>query len=91
MSYHNVVSLITESLNEISNDLSQGIKFDIKINKLREKNPSEILKMSSLIQLEMFKALAKIRSDPILVQIFWQIEEGTREVWFKYTLKGRYH
>nr|KAJ0184750.1 hypothetical protein LSAT_V11C900460540 [Lactuca sativa] len=33
------IGLIIESLKEISKDLSQGIKFDIKINELSEKIP----------------------------------------------------
>ncbi|CAI9274321.1 unnamed protein product [Lactuca saligna] len=86
--FHNTIGLITESLKEISKDLSQGIKFDMKINELSEKIPSEILKMSSLSQVEKFKALTKIRSDPINVQDFWQIKEGDREVWVKFILEG---
>ncbi|KAL7583409.1 uncharacterized protein At2g29880-like [Lactuca sativa] len=78
--FNNAVGLITESLKEISKDLSQGIKFDMKINELSEKIPLEILKMSSLSQVEKFKTLTKIKSDAINVQIFWQIEEGDREV-----------
>ncbi|KAJ9538116.1 hypothetical protein OSB04_030849 [Centaurea solstitialis] len=37
--FNNAVGLITESLKEISKDLSQGIKFDMKINELSEKIP----------------------------------------------------
>ncbi|KAI3708695.1 hypothetical protein L2E82_38050 [Cichorium intybus] len=86
--FNNAVGLITESLKEISKDLSQGIKLDIKINELSEKIPPKILKMTSLSQLEKFKALTKIRSDPINVQNFWEIEEGDREAWVKYILEG---
>ncbi|CAI9289200.1 unnamed protein product [Lactuca saligna] len=78
--FHNVVGLITESLKEISKDLNPCITFDMKINELSEKIPPKILKMSSLSQVEKFKALTNIRSDPIYVQNFWQIEEGDREV-----------
>ncbi|KAL4577561.1 hypothetical protein LXL04_013670 [Taraxacum kok-saghyz] len=61
----------------------------MKINELSEKIPPEILKMTSLSQLKKFKALTKIRSDPIHVQNFWQIEEGDREIWVKYILEGK--
>ncbi|KAJ9538668.1 hypothetical protein OSB04_031401 [Centaurea solstitialis] len=50
--FNNAVGLITESLKEISKDLSQGIKFDMKMNELSEKIPLEIFKMTSLIQTE---------------------------------------
>ncbi|KAI3496549.1 hypothetical protein L1887_38914 [Cichorium endivia] len=86
--FNNAVGLITESLKEISKDLSQGIKLDMKINELSEKIPPKILEMTSLSQLEKFKALTKIRSDPINVQNFWEIEEGDREAWVKYILEG---
>nr|KAJ0186515.1 hypothetical protein LSAT_V11C900502720 [Lactuca sativa] len=46
--FHNAVGLISESIKEISKDLSQGIKFDMKNNELSEKIPPEILKMNSL-------------------------------------------
>jgi len=86
--FNNAVGLITESLKEISKDLSQGIKFDMKINELSEKIPPEILKMTSLTQIEKFKALTKIRSDPVHVQNFWQLEEDNREAWVKYILEA---
>ncbi|KAE8730112.1 TMV resistance protein N-like [Hibiscus syriacus] len=86
--FNNAVSLITESLKEISKDLSQGIKFDMKINELSDNVPPEILKMNSLTQIEKFKALNKIRSDPINVQNFWQLAEGDRDAWVKYILEG---
>ena len=60
----------------------------MKINEQSEKIPHEILKMNSLTQLEKFKALTKIRGDPIHVQNFWQLEEGDREAWMKYILEG---
>ena len=69
--FNKVVGLITESIKEISMDLIQGIKFDMKINELSEKIPPEILKMNSISQFEKFKVLTKIRSDPINVQNFW--------------------
>ncbi|CAI9289344.1 unnamed protein product [Lactuca saligna] len=78
--FYNAVGLVTECLKEISKDLSQGIKFDMKINELSEKIPPKILMMNSLSQFEKLKALTKIRSDPINIQIFWQIEECNREV-----------
>ncbi|CAH1453464.1 unnamed protein product [Lactuca virosa] len=40
--FHNAVGLITEILKEMSKELSQGIKFDMKINELSEKIPLEI-------------------------------------------------
>ncbi|CAI9300992.1 unnamed protein product [Lactuca saligna] len=86
--FNKAVGLITETLKEISKDLSEGIKFDMKINELSEKIPPAILKMNSISQLEKFKALTKIRSDPINVQKFWEIEEGNREAWIKYILEG---
>ncbi|CAH1421094.1 unnamed protein product [Lactuca virosa] len=86
--FNKAVGLITESLKEISKDLSEGIKFDMNINELSEKIPSVILKMNSISQLEKFKALTKIRSDPITVQNFWEIEEGDIEAWVKYILEG---
>ncbi|XP_023761072.1 uncharacterized protein LOC111909479 [Lactuca sativa] len=58
--FHNVVGLITESLKEISKDLSECIKFDVKINELSEKIPPEILKMGSLSQVEKFEALTTV-------------------------------
>ncbi|KAI3509347.1 hypothetical protein L1887_24560 [Cichorium endivia] len=85
--FNNAVGLITESLKEISKDLSQGIQLDMKINELSEKILPKILEMTSLSQLGKFKALTKIRSDPINVQNFWEIEEGDREAWVKYILE----
>ena len=87
--FNNAVGLITESLKEISKDLSQGIKFDMKINELSEKIPPEILKMTSLTQIENFKALTKIRSDPVHVQNFWQLEEHNKEAWVKHILEAQ--
>ncbi|KAJ9542816.1 hypothetical protein OSB04_029322 [Centaurea solstitialis] len=81
--FNNAVGLITESLKEISKDLSQGIKFDMKINELGEKIPSDIFKMTSLTQTEKFKALTKIRGDSVNIQNFWQMEEVHRETWVK--------
>ncbi|KAJ9549302.1 hypothetical protein OSB04_021845 [Centaurea solstitialis] len=86
--FNNAVGLITESLKEISKDLSQGIKFDMKINELSDKIPPEIFKMASLTQSEKFKALTKIRGDPINVQNFWQVDENNREAWVKYILEN---
>nr|KAJ0228616.1 hypothetical protein LSAT_V11C100011940 [Lactuca sativa] len=86
--FNKAVGLIIESLKEISKDLSEGIKFDMKINELSEKIPPAILKTNSISQLEKFKALTKIRSDPINVQKFWEIEECDREAWVKYILEG---
>ncbi|KAJ9541612.1 hypothetical protein OSB04_028118 [Centaurea solstitialis] len=85
--FNNAVGLIAESLKEISKDLSKGIIFDMKINELSENIPSKIFKMNTLTQIEKFKALSKIRSDPINVYNFWQLEEGNREAWVKYILE----
>ena len=60
----------------------------MKINELSEKIPPEILKMTSLTQIENFKALTKIRSDLIYVQNFWQLKEDNREPWVKYILEA---
>ncbi|KAJ9567230.1 hypothetical protein OSB04_003196 [Centaurea solstitialis] len=86
--FNNVVGLITESLKEISKDLSQGIKFDMKINELSEKIPSEIFKMTSLTQTEKFKALTNIRDDSVNIQNFWQMGEDHREALVKYIVEN---
>ncbi|KAJ9538564.1 hypothetical protein OSB04_031297 [Centaurea solstitialis] len=86
--FNNAIGLITESLKEVSKDLSQGIKFDMKINELSEKIPPEIFKMTSLSQNEKFKALTKIRGDSVNIQNFWQMEEDHREAWVKYILES---
>ncbi|KAJ9561870.1 hypothetical protein OSB04_007030 [Centaurea solstitialis] len=86
--FNNAVGLITESLKEISKDLSQGIKFDMKINELSEKIPSKIFKMTSLTQTEKFKALTKIRGDFVNIQNFWQMGEDHREAWVKYIVEN---
>nr|KAJ0221876.1 hypothetical protein LSAT_V11C200064090 [Lactuca sativa] len=78
--FHNVDGFITETLKEKSNDLNQCINFFMNINELSEKIPLEILNTNSLSQLENFKALNKIRSDPIYHAIerfglntFWNV------------------
>ncbi|KAJ9542050.1 hypothetical protein OSB04_028556 [Centaurea solstitialis] len=85
--FNNAVGLITESLKEISKDLSQGIKFDMKINEMSDKIPSEIFKLTSLTQTEKFKALTKIRGDSVNLQNFWQMGEEHREAWVKYIVE----
>ncbi|KAI3704162.1 hypothetical protein L1987_74377 [Smallanthus sonchifolius] len=59
--FHDAAVLFDESLKETSAKLSEDIKFELDIKKKTMIMPSELSKMTSLTQLERFRAIEMIK------------------------------
>lgn len=79
--FNNAVILFGDRIKESSAELSEAIKLEVELEKKTSMITSELSKMTSLSQVERFKAIKKIKDDPNSVKTFWDLEEHERESW----------
>ncbi|XP_076958381.1 uncharacterized protein LOC143634097 [Bidens hawaiensis] len=84
--FNDAVVLFGDRLKETSTELSEGIKYELEKEKKTTMITSEIKKMTSLSQLEKFKAIEEIKSDYNRVSTFWDLGEEEREDWVRFLL-----
>ncbi|XP_076885892.1 uncharacterized protein LOC143535553 [Bidens hawaiensis] len=84
------VNLFADRLKETSSALSakmsEDIKFELDLKKKTMMLPSELSKMTSLTQLDRFRAVEKIKGDNVMT--FWSLDEEEREAWVRFLLSG---
>lgn len=84
--FNDAVILFGDRLKESSAELSEGIKLEVDLNKKTAMLTLELEKMTSLSQLERFKAIRKMKSDPDSVLTFWDLKEEEREDWVRFVM-----
>ncbi|XP_076943005.1 uncharacterized protein LOC143613076 [Bidens hawaiensis] len=85
-SFNDAVVLFGDRLKETSAELSEDIKFELDIKKKALMVTTELSTMTSLTQLERFRANDKIKDDPNRVMTCWTLDEEEREAWVRYLL-----
>ena len=84
--FNDAVMFFAQRLKESSAELSEGIKLEVDLNKKTAMLPLELEKMTSLSQLERFKAIRKMKRDPDSVLTFWDLKEEEREDWVRFVM-----
>nr|GEV09886.1 reverse transcriptase domain-containing protein [Tanacetum cinerariifolium] len=85
-SFNDAVLLFGERLKESSAQLSEGIKLDVELKNKTSMLILELEKMEELTQVERFKAIRKMQSDPDSVITFWNLKEKERTDWVSFFL-----
>ncbi|KAK9062870.1 hypothetical protein SSX86_020060 [Deinandra increscens subsp. villosa] len=85
-SFNDAVVSFGDRLKETSTELSEDIKFELDIKKKTLMMPTELAKLTSLTQLERFKAIEKMKDDQTRVMTFWSLGEEEREAWVQFLL-----
>nr|GEW27231.1 protein ALP1-like [Tanacetum cinerariifolium] len=77
-SFNDAVLLFGERLKESSAQLSEGIKLNVELKNKTSMLTLELEKMEEFTQLERFKVIRKMQSDPDSVITFWNLKEKER-------------
>ncbi|KAI3802726.1 hypothetical protein L1987_30867 [Smallanthus sonchifolius] len=85
--FNDAVSLFADRLKESSKESSEGIKFEMDLERKKAMITNELSKMTSMTQFERFRAIKKIKNDQDSVITFWDLNEEEREDWVKFMLK----
>ncbi|KAI3793129.1 hypothetical protein L1987_35743 [Smallanthus sonchifolius] len=85
-SFNDAVILFADALKESSAKLSEGIKYELDLKKKTQMITFEVSKMTSLTQLERFRAIEKLKNDRDSVITFWALNEEEREDWVRFLL-----
>lgn len=77
---------LKETSSALSVEMSEDIKFELDLKKKTMMLPSDLSKMTSLTQLDRFRAIEKIKGDKVMT--FWSLDEEERETWVRFLFSG---